>query len=101
MSEEEREKNKKELIEWLAKVNEHALVPITSDNYEYLSRIIEPYQDSDFWNHISTDDTAMKYFKITPMDPSEGMWLIDTDYLVAHKGNEYIELLFTYWGMYV
>lgn len=91
LNEKEIKESEKLLKEWINKVNDFAIIPILSTNYPYLSKCIEKHQNNEFWNNLGYDNSSLKHFEIEPIDPSQGIFLVDIDFLISKKGNEYCD----------
>lgn len=82
-------RNLDELKKFIQHINKFAWQPIDFDGSPktWLSERVEEQQNNPIWTHLSTDTTSQKYFHKSPMDATEGIFMVDIDFLIQRKGN--------------
>lgn len=92
-SEEENEQIRKEVRDFIARINKYAMKPIDINKVEkngqmrWLSEQIKYEQDNAIWKNLSTDKQSAKHFKTEPQDATEGTFFVDVDFLTRKAGN--------------
>lgn len=86
---EEYEKNLTNLKYWVMEVNEYAVTPFKTTNYDWFSKYVVKHQDDPIWKNLSNDKSALEHFKINEIDPSEIIVCVNSDFLFKNRGNAY------------
>lgn len=89
-SEEFKQKQLAEAKQFIDKINSFAMKKIDwnrCDNKQWLVERISEQQDNELWRNLSRDTTSSKYFHADSMDPTEGIFYVDTNFLIRKKGN--------------
>ena len=90
LDEKEKLEIEKEIKSFVDKVNQKALVKINLKEApkRWLSEQLLNEQNNDLWKHLSTDKSSAKYFNKDSMDPTEGIFFVETDWLMKKAGNK-------------
>lgn len=77
-------------IKFLDNINKYAFQKIDykkASNTKWLHERIEEQKNNPIWKNLSNDKTSVKYFKKDIMDPTEGIFFVNVDFLIKKAGN--------------
>jgi len=85
------EHNKNKLINWIKNLNKKLIVKIETTNYDWFSEYVSKYQNENIFKVLSNDRSSLKHFELRPIDQSEFIAMVNIDFLIKNKGNNYVD----------
>lgn len=70
-------------------INKYAMVPINLEvaNLKWLKEQLNVHRSNIIWSFLDNTRDGAKYFKPDPMEPEEGIFFVETEFLLGKKGN--------------